>query len=157
MVEAQPLRLVIRCAAAAAVGASVVLLWLAVLPLLPSSCPSEPCDASRGWAPVDSLTSPGIMVGVVTLLAVTVGWWLLGMLQVAGNAFIALLGPVLVFLLSRIGGLFGFTPALPSVEMAVVAAVAYLLAALLTEKTVPWLFRLIAAGVLVAGAALSGL
>ncbi|MCK2243628.1 MULTISPECIES: hypothetical protein [unclassified Crossiella] len=156
MVEAQPMRLVIRCAAAAAVGASVVLLWLAVLPLLPSSCPEQPCDQPRGWVPVETLTSPGVVVGVVALLAVTVGWWLLGLLQVAGNGLIALLGPVLVLGLIRIGGLVGYTPALPSVETAVLAAVSYLLAALLTEKTVPWLFRAIAAAVLVVAAALGG-
>lgn len=152
------MRLVIRCAAAAAAGASVVLLWLAVLPLLPAVCDGKPCDplTPAGWGLIESMTAPGIGLAVVVLLGVALAWWLLGLLQVPGNGLIALLGPVLVFLLSRIGGIFGFTPVLPSIAMAVLAALAYLVAALLTEKTLPWLVRLIAAAVLLAAAALGG-
>ncbi len=152
------MHVVLRCVASAAVGASVVLLWLAVLPLLPSPWLKLPCDPVRPGECVaaEPAFGPSLILATLVLVVVGLGWWLLGLLRVTGSQWIGLLGPALVYGLARILALVGVTAELPSVALAVVAAVAYLLAALLTERTLAWPVRLVAAGVLAAGALLGG-
>jgi hypothetical protein len=154
----------LRCAVAALIGLAVGAVFLLVMPAVPGLVHTAWCLAETGPACdpggdltgrlVDTVVWAVVLVGAATAVSAPLAW-LAGALTGSRLSLpLVLLGPPLVWVLMVLGEPFGLAPhRLRSPWVLAQAALAYLLAGLLTGSRPRALWRLLAAAALLSGTA----